>query len=221
MTQKPEFREFLFLLTAFLHLTALLGDLEVVVMVTKVLLMPLLIWWVWPFTSGRGFLRFAMFASWLGDVLLIRSEEPLFFMTGLGSFLLAQLSYATAFTKAETPKKGLLQIKPWLALPVLLIAVLIYGYISPSLGELRIPVSVYVGAITAMMLSAIHRRTRVPSGNTVLIFAALSFMVSDALLAVNKFVVPLPYASFWIMLTYILAQYGIAKSWQIGVRSRD
>jgi uncharacterized membrane protein YhhN len=39
----------------------------------------------------------------------------------------------------------------------------------------------------------------------------MSFLLSDALLAINKFVAPIPMAGFWVMLTYITAQYLIVK----------
>ena len=36
--------------------------------------------------------------------------------------------------------------------------------------------------------------------------AACIFMLSDALIAVNKFLTPVPLASFWILMTYYAAQ---------------
>ncbi len=38
------------------------------------------------------------------------------------------------------------------------------------------------------------------------------FMVSDSLLAINKFAVPLPLASLWILATYWFAQGCIASA---------
>jgi len=35
---------------------------------------------------------------------------------------------------------------------------------------------------------------------------ACIFMASDSLIAVNKFLAPIPLASFWILLTYFAAQ---------------
>jgi uncharacterized membrane protein YhhN len=37
------------------------------------------------------------------------------------------------------------------------------------------------------------------------------FVISDSLLAVNKFVFALPYAPVWIMGTYLTAQYWIVR----------
>jgi len=77
---------------------------------------------------------------------------------------------------------------------------------------MSIPVSIYVLAISSMVLSAVNRLQWAgeKSGPWVLM-GALSFLLSDALLAVNKFVDPVPLAGLWIMLTYITAQYLIVK----------
>ena len=42
------------------------------------------------------------------------------------------------------------------------------------------------------------------------------FIASDSLLAPDKFALPLPLASWWILLTYWLAQWGIA--WALRAR---
>ena len=40
---------------------------------------------------------------------------------------------------------------------------------------------------------------------------AIFFIISDSLLAINKFYFPLPYSAFWIMSTYSFAQYFIVS----------
>lgn len=210
-----------FLVFALLHLFALWEGSEVVARVTKTLLLPILLIWTWPISSKLPWLRLAIFASWVGDVLLLKGEEELFFMLGLGSFLIAQIAYGYTFLKSDSNQKGLLREKPLLALAVLLLAVVIYVYLYPFLGEMLIPVSIYVCAITFMVLSAINRRGFESKGSTVLIIAVFSFMLSDTLLAVNKFAVEIPRASVWIMLTYIMAQYGIAQSYWLAAKNPD
>ena len=61
-------------------------------LVTKPLLMPLLMWWVWlkavP-TKNRTLILVALFFSLAGDVfLLLEYKEPFLFIPGLVSFLL-------------------------------------------------------------------------------------------------------------------------------------
>ena len=74
------------------------------------------------------------------------------------------------------------------------------------------PVNLYAVVITAMALSAWNTKSKVD--NTVffsLLSGALLFMLSDSLIAINKFRVPLPAAGFWIMITYLAGQYLIVR----------
>jgi uncharacterized membrane protein YhhN len=52
---------------------------------------------------------------------------------------------------------------------------------------------------------------------TLIFIGALFFMISDSLLAINKFLTPVPLASLGIMFTYMLAQYLIVE----GVLAHD
>lgn len=210
-----------FWVVALAHLFALWNDYQWFAQVTKAMLLPLLLLWLWPFTDKMRWLRFALLASWLGDVLLIAADKELFFMLGLAAFLVAQLTYAYVFSQTTDKKKGLLWQKPYLALPVFAAAAGIYSYLYPHLGDMLVPVSIYVAAISLMVLSAINRRGFEPKGNNILIIAVSSFMLSDTLLAIDKFVTPLTYAPVWIMLTYILAQYGIARSFWLALKNPD
>lgn len=202
-----------FALLAFLQLFSLWNDIGWLAMASKALLMPCLLFWVWPFTANKGWLRLAMLASWLGDIWLLWGDKPAFFMLGLGSFLVAQLAYAYAFLQADNKNPGLLRQKPWLSLPVWTVAVFIFIYLHPYLGAMMLPVAIYVVAISLMVLSAINRAGFVSKGSLVLVLAVISFLLSDALLAIDKFVQPIPRASLWIMLSYMLAQFGIARSY--------
>lgn len=210
-----------YLVFALVHLVMLWQGHELIANISKSLLLPTLLIWTWPISGKLPWLRVAIIASWLGDVLLLKGDEELFFMLGLGSFLIAQIAYGYTFLKTDGNKKGLLHKKPLYALPVVVLAVAIYVFLYPYLGEMLIPVSIYVCAISFMVLSAINRRGFERKGSTVLIIAVFSFMLSDTLLAVNKFVVEIPRASVWIMLTYIMAQYGIAKSYWLAAKNPD
>jgi uncharacterized membrane protein YhhN len=66
--------------------------------------------------------------------------------------------------------------------------------------------------ITGMALAALHRyqKTNLQSFRMVM-SGALIFMLSDSMIAINKFLDPLPFASMMIMITYILAQYFIVS----------
>ena len=51
------------------------------------------------------------------------------------------------------------------------------------------------------------------SGQRMVAAGALCFMLSDALLATNRFVQPLPLAQFWVLATYYVAQLLIVGGW--------
>ena len=66
--------------------------------------------------------------------------------------------------------------------------------------------------ILAMATSAFLRQGKINSSSYNLVFfGALTFMVSDSLLALNKFYLAFAFADFSIMLTYALAQLLIVK----------
>jgi len=82
----------------------------------------------------------------------------------------------------------------------------------PHLGNLQIPVMVYALVITLMSLQALFRYGYTSKPSFILVFCgAISFMISDSLLAINKFMQPLPLSGLAIMLTYLLAQYLIVE----------
>lgn len=200
-----------FALLAFLQLFALWNDIGWLAMTSKALLMPCLLFWVWPFTANKPWFRLAMLASWLGDVWLLWGEQPAFFMLGLGSFLVAQLAYAKQFW----PGIQALRKHAWRLLPVIFVSVYLLVQLWPQLADLRWYVLIYVLAIATMASSALLQAT----GKTgaYLWIGATMFMLSDALLAWEKFVEPFPLASFWIMFSYMTAQWALS-AWM--VRSR-
>ncbi|SHF24822.1 Uncharacterized membrane protein YhhN [Microbulbifer donghaiensis] len=150
----------------------------------------------------------ALSFSALGDVLLAL-EFHNHFVFGLGAFLLAQLTYAGNFLRRADFRNQRTLLR---ALPVLAAALLLAQLLLPAAGELAPAVLVYLLAIVAMALSAAAHR-----GDSALLFAgAVTFMASDTLIALNKFIAPLPLAGTAIMLTYYGAQmallYGIGRA---------
>lgn len=72
---------------------------------------------------------------------------------------------------------------------------------------LKVAVAAYVLAISLMAAQAIGRATLLRDKASVAVATgACFFMLSDALLASNRFVYPLPLASLWVLATYYLAQ---------------
>jgi len=153
--------------------------------------------------ASRLLLCAALVLSSIGDILLDLSPD--FFVAGLGSFLLAHLTYVLLFVRARPsplrPKAGRLA----LMLAVILYAASFAAWLIPTLGSLAIPVALYIAAITAMVIAAIL--ARFPSHWVVT--GAILFLISDSILAVDKFKRPVPMRDYLVWITYYAAQYAI------------
>jgi uncharacterized membrane protein YhhN len=153
--------------------------------------------------------------SLLGDVALLWPDKG--FVPGLVAFLLAHLAYLLAFTRggvALAARQG-----PFIVYALVAGAVL--WRLWPGVpGALRGPVMAYVLCLSAMAAQAAVRwRVAAADGTTVQARlawrAALGgglFMLSDALLATNKFAGPLPLAALWVLASYWAAQWLIASA---------
>lgn len=96
--------------------------------------------------------------------------------------------------------------------PIVLAGTGLLVVLYPHLGELRIPVVVYALVLVIMVLNALFRYGRTPNSSFWLVFiGAFLFMLSDSLLAINKFKAPIPQGGIWIMTSYISAQYLIVE----------
>lgn len=155
----------------------------------------------------RTLMLFALSLSLLGDVLLMVSDDsPNFFLGGLIAFLLSHIFYILVFLK----KRNTL-IKPFVFATLLIVyAVGLFYLLRNSLGDMLIPVIFYVVVILSMAITASLRKENTPNISYYLVLiGALFFMISDSLLAVNKFYTEIPFPHLSIMSTYALAQYCI------------
>jgi uncharacterized membrane protein YhhN len=159
----------------------------------------------------------AFFFSWIGDILLMFSggyDNETYFYAGVGGFFFAQIFYIALFvTSKENQIKGLLLRNPFWAVPLLAYGILICYLLYPNLEGIMVPVIfIYAATLIGMSLAAMNRRDRVNkrSYHLVLIGSFL-FVMSDSMIAIDKFYAEIPNAGFLIMLTYILAQYLIMQ----------
>jgi uncharacterized membrane protein YhhN len=86
-----------------------------------------------------------------------------------------------------------------------IVALAAYNYLSDSLGEMKMPVIVYIMAIFAMVSMAIFRN-RAIDGYSWLVLGAFIFLISDLILAINKFKTPIDHSDLYIIITYAIAQ---------------
>ncbi|MGE7953863.1 lysoplasmalogenase [Lysinibacillus xylanilyticus] len=128
------------------------------------------------------------------------------FLIGLTSFLIGHIFYIFAFSSTNERK-----VPTWAKIVLLVygasMAVWIVGTVFSS-GDvvLGFAVIAYISVILTMGWTAIK------TGSTFATIGALLFIASDSYLAVDKFVMPLPFSHEFIMLTYYSAQILIALS---------
>jgi len=152
----------------------------------------------------------ALIFSWFGDVILLFTDlGELYFIIGLVCFLISHIIYCILFNRQHNIRKK--QNKPLFVIGSILIAFYLIGMVSilmPFLGDLEVPVILYASVISIMILFALKGLLvwKKP-GNFIVFSGGFLFIISDSILAVNKFYAPVPKSSFFIMLTYLLAQY--------------
>lgn len=161
-------------------------------------------------SPGKGWVTAALVLSWLGDVLLLfEGQSSQFFMLGLSSFLLAHVAYSFFFNRLR--KEGALSIKPlFLAFVGAYYAALVVS-LYPYLDGMRLPVLVYGLVISTMLVVALSLGPLKERIGLFIVFGALLFVLSDSVLAINKFMRPFTGAGVIIMLTYGMAQFFIVS----------
>jgi len=157
----------------------------------------------------RRFILAGLVLSLAGDIALLWPREG--FVPGLVAFLLAHLAYIVAFTV----RVGF--AARWLPFAVYgTIAAFVLWALWPHIGaSLRGPVLAYVICLASMSAQAAvwsiqARGTPLRGAARSAAIGGALFMASDALLAVDRFALPLPAAPLWILTTYWVAQACIA-----------
>ena len=201
------------------HLYALVVDDALLAMISKPALLGLLILFFTLSIRKRESNRFGwlmlggLVLSLMGDVfLMFDADDNSYFIYGLGSFLLAHIFYAIAFTRTYLSHHTipLLKRHGWVMIGIVAYGLYFFSLIKNYLGDMLGPVLIYTLVITVMLLMAFNRYEKVGSKSFWSIAAgAVLFAASDSLLAWNKFVEPLEFGDLAVMGTYGLAQLGI------------
>lgn len=151
--------------------------------------------------AAATWLLLALTGSLAGDVFLMLEG---LFIPGLVAFLLAHLAYIALF-RLDVPwwpaRRVLLAA---LGYALLMVAVLWTGGLPAAL---RVPVAVYAGVIALMAAQALGRAwVQGDTAARLVAVGAMAFVLSDTLLAVNRFLTPLPASAVWVLSTYYAAQ---------------
>ncbi len=167
-----------------------------------------------------------LFFSLVGDLaLMFQHMDEFNFLIGLSAFLIAQLCYAMAFVHniMETRQERGILISALIS-----VFLLGYGYffasaLLPAVEDgIKIPVAIYAMAITLMGAAASFRLGRTFLRSFLFTMAgALFFILSDSLLATNRFMRPLDHAAWSVLLTYAIAQVLITSGALLHVLDPD
>lgn len=199
----------LFLAVVFLHIYGVLFSDKLAFVSKPFLITTLVIIYLISVKKPNFWFVSALFFSFWGDVLLLFKEQ--FFVFGLASFLLAHILYIkiTLSLVKITSHKKILSV----SLPFVIFLISFLSLLNDNLGEMQIPVITYGIIIslfgTVALLNYVQEKS---TANLWLFLGAIIFIISDSLIAINKFYAPNEMYQLLIMLTYIIAQYLICKA---------
>ncbi len=209
----------IFFIVAIIEMFGEFKDNDKIIYITKPLLMPLLIlFYIFGVIEATSIARVdwlivvALIGGMGGDIFLMLKDEDKWFLPGMGSFLINHIFYIISFVLSITNYAAFNLWGLLLIAPALLILVFTVTRFIKKTGSLKIPVLIYMTAIFLMHTSALFRMadSRLQGLPFVLIYiGSLSYIFSDASIAVNKWAGEFKNARLIILTTYILAQFYI------------
>ena len=153
---------------------------------------------------------FSLTLSIIGDAYLVFSSM---FVFGLAAFSFAHILLFFAFTE-ELASRHIRHTEYSILLLLGCISLALYIYIVRKLScFMKFAAFIYCFLITMMLWAAlVHAVKYLSLVTATCAVGALSFYISDIILSINKWKVRIPYADFFIMVTYYVAQYLICYS---------
>ncbi|MDI9819635.1 MULTISPECIES: lysoplasmalogenase [unclassified Legionella] len=148
--------------------------------------------------QSKGLLIAALGFSMLGDVVLTLPGEAAL-KAGIIAFLLTHCIYIGLYL--QDSQFRIMRLIYFI--PVLLLISLGYRYLIPYLGNMALPVTIYLCMLTLMVFTAFQ----VVQYPLPIIIGACLFLLSDFILALNYFIFDKTWADIAVMLSYYLAQF--------------
>jgi len=144
--------------------------------------------------------------SLAGDVFLMLPSDR--FIAGLVSFLIAHIFYIVAFTSGTGFSFSLLSL-----LPFAIYGAVMFSILAPHTDKMKLPVLAYIVVILVMVWQACSRWGQTGGSSALQAFlGAVLFVISDSVLALDRFRGKFKAARLLILVTYISAQWLIALS---------
>jgi uncharacterized membrane protein YhhN len=205
---------FYFLVLA-VHCVCIYSGAETLRIITKMLLVPVLIAWL-SAQDGRHIpviIYTGLVFCLAGDVLLVWAGEW-FFISGMLCFIIAHICNGIYFARLQDPLHSRLREAFAAAVVLILVSALVLAVLNPYLGSLRIPILIYMLIISIMAILAANTAANAALRNISFRFfipGAGLFVISDAILAINKFMAHQPMLDIIVMATYAGALYFLTR----------
>jgi uncharacterized membrane protein YhhN len=202
---------FVFVLVSVLDIVGVIFKIAVLIQIFKpLILLSLLVLYVISVSKINKTYILALIFSFFGDVFLMFSED-VYFKVGLVSFLIAHLFFIKIVLKSI--QKATVSTIIISSIPYFTSFLILILFLKNSLNELLIPVIIYGLTIsifgTVSLISYLNQKSK---KSLLMLVGATVFIVSDTVLAINKFYAPSHVFSVLTMFSYIIAQYFIYRS---------
>ncbi|MFW9898550.1 MAG: lysoplasmalogenase [Candidatus Thorarchaeota archaeon] len=210
----------LFFVFTALDIAAVAREKKILEHISKPLLMPLLVlYYIFGAIAINidWLIVVALLCGCVGDVFLMLENKEKWFMYGMVAFLLGHIFYIISFLLSVGVNIIVFPIYGFvLLIPVIFILLLTFPKYKDHMGDLKIPVYIYMVTILTMHVSAILRLASFefycPCFFLVW-FGSILFIFSDSMIAIDTFnkEMKIPKIRIYIMLTYILGQFLIVQ----------
>ncbi len=193
----------LFIITGIVFCYAVYIENDLLRTISKPIPLITLLFLVKPNSGYKKLIFVGFIFSLFGDIFLMKVVDM--FIFGLASFLVAHVFYIIAFSKRVKTFK-IISSLPFYALA----GILAYVF-YPHLGDMLIPVLLYIFVIITMVWRAYLQRKYNNMAVYALIGASL-FAISDTNIAFTKFIQDYEYSKIVTIVLYWSAQFLIYKS---------
>ncbi|UMB60623.1 lysoplasmalogenase [Lutibacter sp. A80] len=205
---------FLFFLISFIDIIGIIFKIDSLVFLFKpFILLSLLFLYSHTVDIKNRWYVLALIFSFLGDVFLLYSGDVVF-KFGLGSFLIAHLIYIGIVVK-RIKKASMIRVFKAIT-PFTIVVLGLLFFLKDYLNELMIPVVIYAFTIAVFgMVSMLDYLNEKSKKAVFMLVGSIIFIVSDAVLAINKFYEGTHIYQIIVMVTYVSAQYLIYRSMEL------
>ncbi len=145
----------------------------------------------------------------LGDIFFLTFDSEVFFLLGFLCFFSANIVYILLFHEHVDYQFGRVVV---FSMFVLIYAFFLMRTIVDGLGGYFYPLVIFMVAAFNMMQASFFRWKQVNSRSYYMVFiGAVLFLLSESIVAVEKFADPIPFTDYLIMPTYAIGHLLMVK----------